>query len=65
MNTLSTHPRPGRDRLALTLALTIAVKCLLLVGLWYACFSHPQTRHMVLPDGQLERHLFSTPPIHK
>lgn len=65
MNTLSTTPRPRRERLALTLAVTIAIKCLLLYGLWYACFSHPQTRHMVLPDGQLERHLFSTQSTHK
>lgn len=70
MNTLSTTPRPrrarpGRERLALTLAITIAIKCLLLYGLWYACFSHPQTKHMVLPDGQLERHLFSIQPTHK
>ena len=49
------------NKLALTLCVTVAVKCLLLYGLWYACFSHPQTRHMLLPSGQVERHLFSVP----
>jgi len=52
---------PRRDRLALTLAVTIAVKCLALYGLWSACFSHPQTKHMLLPAGQVERHLFTAP----
>jgi len=50
-----------RSNLALTLAVTIAVKCLVLVGLWAACFSHPQTEHMLLPAGQVERHLFAAP----
>jgi len=50
-----------RSNLALTLAVTIAVKCLLLYGLWAACFSHPQTRHMLLPASQVERHLFALP----
>lgn len=62
-NRTSSKP-PRRERLALTLALTIAVKCLVLYGLWYACFSHPHTRHMLLPDGQLERHLFAAPAAH-
>lgn len=67
MNTTSctaAHPRraaPGRERLAVTLLVTVAVKCLLLYGLWSACFAHPQTRHMLLPPGQVERHLFATP----
>ena len=63
MHTLSnrTSSKPRRERLALTLALTIAVKCLVLYGLWYACFSHPQTRHMLLPDGQLSG--FATTPL--
>jgi hypothetical protein len=67
MNTASCPPaRPRRakarrERLALTLLATIAVKCLLLYGLWYACFRHPQTRHMLLPADQVERHLFSAP----
>jgi hypothetical protein len=50
-----------RSNLALTLAVTIAVKCLVLYGLWAACFSHPQTEHMLLPAGQVERHLFAAP----
>ena len=62
-NRTSSKP-PRRARLALTLAVTIAVKCLVLYGLWYTCFSHPQTRHMLLPDGQLERHLFAAPAAH-
>jgi len=62
MHTLSKHaPRPRRHNLTLTLAVTIAVKCLVLYGLWYACFSHPQTKHMLLPTGQVERHLFAVP----
>jgi hypothetical protein len=67
MNTTSctaAHSRRAatrRERLAVTLLVTVAVKCLLLYGLWYACFSHPQTRHMLLPADQVERHLFATP----
>ncbi|WP_323142254.1 cytochrome oxidase putative small subunit CydP [Massilia phyllosphaerae] len=63
MHTLSKHPlrTPRRSNLALTLAVTLAVKCLALYGLWYACFSHPQTKHMLLPAGQVERHLFAIP----
>jgi len=56
--------KPRRNNLALTLAVTIAVKCLVLYGLWYACFSHPQTKHMLLPAGQVERHLFAAPAAH-
>lgn len=55
------HPtrRTRRERLALTLFVTIAVKCLVLYGLWHAFFSHPQTKHMLLPSDQVERHLFA------
>jgi hypothetical protein len=53
--------QPRRSNLALTLAVTVAVKCLVLYGLWVACFSHPQTKHMLLPAGQVERHLFALP----
>lgn len=60
MNTAAL-PHPRRARLARTLLLTVAVKCLALYGLWFACFSHPQTRHMLLPAGQVERHLFAVP----
>lgn len=62
------RPPLPRERLALTLLVTVAVKCLLLYGLWMTCFSHPQTRHMLLPADQVERHLFSahqpTTPSH-
>ncbi|MFK3739454.1 cytochrome oxidase putative small subunit CydP [Massilia sp. TN1-12] len=51
--------RTRRERLALTLFVTIAVKCLVLYGLWHAFFSHPQTKHMLLPSDQVERHLFT------
>jgi hypothetical protein len=51
--------RVRRERLALTLFAAIAVKCLVLYGLWYVFFSHPQTKHMLLPSGQVERHLFA------
>lgn len=66
MHTLSKHAlrTARRSNLALTLAVTIAVKCLALYGLWYACFSHPQTKHMLLPAGQVERHLFASPAAH-
>jgi hypothetical protein len=53
-----------RNRLAWTLFVTIAVKCLVLYGLWYAFFSHPHTKHMLLPAGELERHLFAAPAAH-
>lgn len=51
-----------RARLAVTLVATVIIKCLVLYGLWAAFFSHPQARHMHLPDGQLERHLFAAGP---
>jgi hypothetical protein len=57
---LSHHAtRVRRERLVLTLFAAIAVKCLVLYGLWYAFFSHPQTKHMLLPSDQVERHLFA------
>ncbi|MCS0590732.1 cytochrome oxidase putative small subunit CydP [Massilia norwichensis] len=61
MNTGSSPARAPRERLALTLFVTIALKCLILYGIWHAFFSHPQTRHMLLPAAQVERHLFSAP----
>jgi hypothetical protein len=67
MNTASlSDPAPAgrarrRSRLASTLFLAIAVKCLVLFGLWHAFFSHPQTKHMLLPSAQVERHLFDMP----
>lgn len=62
MNTVSLSvSRKRRERLALVLFVTIAVKCLVLYGLWFAFFSHPQTRHMLLPAEQVERHLFAVP----
>jgi hypothetical protein len=51
--------RVSRPRLAVTLGVTVFVKCLVLYGLWAAFFSHPQTRHMLLPAAQVERHLFA------
>lgn len=51
-----------RGRLAWTLVVTVLVKCLVLYGLWAAFFSHSQARHMRLPDGALERHLFTAAP---
>ena len=62
MNHASPGAKPRRERLALTLLATVVLKCLLLYGLWYACFSHPQTRHMLLPASQVEQHLFAAPP---
>lgn len=53
--------RRGRHGLALTIALALVVKLALLYGLWYAFFSHPQTRKMRLPTAQVERHLLAAP----
>jgi hypothetical protein len=61
MNSTSFSNTPRRERLALTLVVTIAIKCLVLYGLWYAFFSHPQTKHMLLPAAQVESHLFAAP----
>jgi hypothetical protein len=61
MHSTSFPHKPRRERLALTLLLTIVLKCLVLYGLWYAFFSHPPTRHMLLPAAQVESHLFSIP----
>jgi len=44
-----------------TLLVTVLVECAVLYGLSAAFFSHPQTRHMLLPVAQVERHLFSSP----
>jgi Tfp pilus assembly protein PilN len=61
-HTPARHERPRRrERLAVTLLVTVLVKCAVLVGLWAAFFSHPQTRHMLLPAAQVERHLLSSP----
>jgi hypothetical protein len=53
--------RPGRYSLALSIALVLVVKVALLYGLWYAFFSHPQTKKMRLPTGQVEHHLLAAP----
>jgi hypothetical protein len=52
---------PGRRSLALTITLALAMKALLLYGLWYAFFSHPQTKKMRLPTEQVEKHLLAAP----
>ena len=51
-----------RERLGITLVATVLVKCIVLYGLWALFFSHPQTRHMLLPAAQVERHLFTAAP---
>ncbi|MGW8391555.1 cytochrome oxidase putative small subunit CydP [Pseudoduganella sp. HUAS MS19] len=52
---------PAGHSLALAITVALAVKVLLLYGLWYAFFSHPQTTKMRLPAGQVESHLLSAP----
>jgi hypothetical protein len=59
MDTSALPPVPRRERLARTLLVTVAVKSLVLYVLWSTCFSQPQTRHMLLPAAEVERHLFS------
>jgi len=61
MDTTAPFQAPRRERLARTLLVTVIVKCLVLYGLWSTCFSHPQTRHMLLPAAEVERHLFAAP----
>lgn len=52
---------PGRHSLAFTIAIALLVKIALLYGLWYAFFSHPQTKKMRLPTAQVEQHLLVAP----
>ena len=61
MDTTAPRQAPRRERLARILLVTVAIKCLVLYGLWSTCFSHPQTRHMLLPAAKVERHLFAAP----
>jgi hypothetical protein len=37
----------------------LVIKVVLLFFLWKASFSHPQTKHMVLPTPVVEQHLLS------
>lgn len=54
---LARYPHVTRLPLALEIALALTIKISLLVLLWYAFFSTPQTRKMRLPTPQVEQHL--------
>lgn len=46
----------------LEIALVLLIKVVLLFFLWKLFFSHPQTKHMVLPAPVVEQHFLSSKP---
>jgi hypothetical protein len=52
----------GGDRLQLSIAVVLMLKAALLYGLYLACFSAPQARHMRMPAADVARHLVPAPP---
>ena len=52
---------PSRRSLALSIAIALAVKVLILWGLKTAFFSHPQTKKMRMPTELVERQLLASP----
>ena len=52
-----------RNRFALEIAAIVLIKMLILYGLWFAFFSQPLAKHMVVPSQQMESHLIATPSI--
>ncbi|WP_342117404.1 cytochrome oxidase putative small subunit CydP [Pseudoduganella sp. OTU4001] len=52
---------PSRRSLALSIAIALAVKVLILFGLKTAFFSQPQTKKMRMPTALVERQLLATP----
>lgn len=57
---LSRWPRLTRLPLALEIALALLFKIAILFALWYAFFSNPQAKHMLLPTDQVEQHLLTS-----
>ena len=56
--------KTSRTGLPLWLEITaiLLIKVALLFFLWKLFFSHPQTKHMVLPTPVVEQHLLSSNP---
>jgi hypothetical protein len=52
----------GGDRLPLSIAVVLLLKAALLYGLYVACFSAPQARHMRMPAADVARHLVPAAP---
>ncbi|MGV8899154.1 MAG: cytochrome oxidase putative small subunit CydP [Burkholderiaceae bacterium] len=57
---LSRWPRLTRLPLALEIALALLLKIAIIFALWYAFFSNPQAKHMLLPTDQVEQHLLTS-----
>lgn len=57
---LSRWPRLTRLPLALEIGLALLFKIVIIFALWYAFFSNPQTKHMLLPTDQVEQHLLTS-----
>ncbi|MEO8599687.1 MAG: cytochrome oxidase putative small subunit CydP [bacterium] len=53
-------PRLTRLPLALEITLALLLKIAIIFALWYAFFSNPQTKHMLLPTEQVEQHLLTS-----
>lgn len=56
-------PRSIQPRLplALTIALALVLKVIILTLLWKTFFSTPQTKKMRMPTSQVEQHLLAAP----
>jgi hypothetical protein len=50
-----------RMPLWLEITLVLLVKVVLLFFLWQQFFSHPQTKHMLLPAATVQQHFFTLP----
>ncbi|MGV8893826.1 MAG: cytochrome oxidase putative small subunit CydP [Burkholderiaceae bacterium] len=57
---LSRWPRLTRLPLALEITLALLLKIAIIFALWYAFFSNPQAKHMLLPTEQVEQHLLTS-----
>ena len=57
--------RPRRLSLGMTIALAVALKCLILFLLWRTFFSAPQAKHMRMPTVQVAQHLLDSSPPRK
>ena len=53
------YKRIRRNRFALEITLIVIVKALILYGLWFAFFSQPLAKHMLVPSEQMDNHIIA------
>lgn len=51
--------RIRRNRFVLEITLIVVVKALILYGLWFAFFSQPLAKHMLVPSVQMDKHIIA------